>query len=206
MKKELIYVTTAGERLVHWLLGGSCIFLGITGLGMMFHTFAFIAPFFGGYGLMKLFHNFMGLVFGFSVVLALGTWFKEGAKFEDYDIEWVKKGGGYLWKVKDLPEPGRFNAGQKAYFILVVVFGAVMVITGLIMWFPLSFPHFLVRLCYVTHALGVVVVGGSVVAHIFLGTANPGTIEAMMHGYVTRSWVKLHHGRWLKEVDEQEKT
>ncbi len=190
---------------MHWFMAASCIFLGLTGLGMMFHTLDFIAPFFGGYGVMKLFHNFMGIVFGFSIILGLGMWFKDAGKIEDYDIEWMKRGGGYLWKVKDLPEPGRFNAGQKAYFILVVLFGAVMVVTGLIMWFPLSFPPWFVRLCYVGHALGVVVVGGSVVAHIFLGSANPGTIQAMMHGYVTRSWVKLHHGRFLKEFDEQKK-
>jgi formate dehydrogenase subunit gamma len=200
-RKNLIQVTTGGERLIHWLLAVSCIILLITGLGLMFKAFEFLTLFLGGYKGMKLIHNYTGLVFTVSMVLSLIIWYREGAILKDYDIAWIKKGGGYLWKVKDLPEAGRFNAGQKIFFILVIVVGALMFITGIIMWFSLSFPHALVRLSYMLHALGVVTIGGALTSHIFLGTANPGSFQAMMHGYVTRGWVKLQHPRWLKEVE-----
>ena len=35
--KNLIQASTAFERVVHWVLGGSCLFLFLTGLVLMFH-------------------------------------------------------------------------------------------------------------------------------------------------------------------------
>ncbi|MCE5280562.1 MAG: cytochrome b/b6 domain-containing protein [Deltaproteobacteria bacterium] len=43
---------------------------------------------------------------------------------------------GYLWHVEKIPEAGKYNPGQKLFFPAVAVFGALMVLTGLVMWFP----------------------------------------------------------------------
>ncbi len=48
-------------------------------------------------------------------------------------------GGGYLWHVDKVPEVGKYNPGQKAFFLAVAGCGVLMFVTGLIMWFPLSF-------------------------------------------------------------------
>ncbi len=202
---ELIEITSGLERVVHWFFAISFILLFITGFGMMFHSFSFIPAVFGGHEWMKLFHNYSGLAFVVSTILALIVWFKDGSFFTSDDKTWLKKGGGYLLKVNDVPDPGRFNAGQKLYFILKIVFGAIMSLTGLMMWFPitLGLPRGLVLFCYPLHVFGVVVLAGIVVVHIFLGTANPGTIQAMLTGKVTRSWVRLQHGSWLREYDKE---
>ncbi len=44
--------------------------------------------------------------------------------------------GGYLWHVDKVPETGKYNPGQKMFFLTVAACGVLMIITGLIMWFP----------------------------------------------------------------------
>jgi formate dehydrogenase subunit gamma len=201
---ELIEVTTAFERIVHWLFAGSCVLLFISGFGLMFHWMSFIATLFGGYYALKYVHNFSGLLFALSGLFAVIVWFQEGARFTQNDIRWFSKGGGYLWTKEGVPESGRFNAGQKLYYVLKAVTWVLMSLTGIIMWFPFLFGRFLVTLCYPIHVLCVAVLAGSVIIHLFLGTAgNPGTIQSMLTGRCTRAWAKLQHGKWLKEYDEK---
>jgi len=201
---DLVDVTSAFERIVHWLFAGSCILLFITGFGLMFHTLSFISSIFGGYYIMKYVHNFSGLTFAVSGFFATIIWFRDGAVFTGDDIRWFATGGGYLWTKEGVPESGRFNAGQKLYYVLKASTWILMSLTGIIMWFPFSFPRELVIFCYPLHALGVAALAGSVILHIFLGTfGNPGTVQSMLSGKCTRAWAKLQHGKWLSEYDRK---
>ena len=111
--------------------------------------------------------------------------------------------GGYLWHVEKVPEVGKYNPGQKMFFLAVAFFGVVMVATGLIMWFPFSFPVELVRWMYPLHALGFVVIFAFFFVHLYLGTiGSPGSLPAMLHGWVTRAWLKKQHPKWLREMEE----
>ena len=201
---ELIDVTTPFERLVHTAFAGSCILLFISGFALMFHSLSFITNVFGGHYITKYVHNFSGLLFAFSGLFAVVIWFKEGAIFDADDIKWFMKGGGYLWTKEGIPPQGRFNAGQKMYFVLKAATWALMSVTGIIMWFPYFFGRELTIFSYPLHALGVASLAGAVVVHGFLGSlGNPGTIQAMITGKCTRAWAKLQHAKWLKEYDEK---
>jgi formate dehydrogenase subunit gamma len=169
---------------------------------MMFHSLSFISQFFpGGMPIMKLLHNIDGLVFGLAFLLALAIWAKDTLSLDVDDINWFRVLGGYLWEVEKVPEAGKFNAGQKAFFIVLFLFWFVMVGTGVFMWFPI-FPPVLTRWLYVFHALGVLVIGGFLVIHFYLGTyGNPGTFQVMGHGYVTKGWAKKHRPKWLRDVE-----
>jgi len=80
-----------------------------------------------------------------------------------------------------------------------------MMFTGLVMWFPEYLPGILVLFCYPLHVIGVAVLAGAVVVHIFLGTvANPGSVQSMLSGKCTRAWVELQHGSWLREYDRKQ--
>jgi formate dehydrogenase subunit gamma len=69
------------------------------------------------------------------------------------------------------------------------------------MWFPI-FPPAFTRWLYPLHALGVVVLGGFLVIHFYLGTyGNPGTFQVMGHGYVNKGWAKKHRPKWLRDVE-----
>lgn len=201
--KNLIPGSTAFERVVHWVLAGSCLFLFLSGFAMMFHSLNFISHFFpGGMPVMKLLHNLDGLLFGLAFLFALGVWARDTLYFDEDDRKWFRVLGGYLWEVEQVPEAGKFNAGQKSFFVVLFLFWFVMVATGIFMWFPV-FPPALIRWLYVFHALGVLVLGGFLVIHFYLGTyGNPGTFQVMGHGYVTKGWAKKHRPKWLRDVEE----
>ena len=73
-----------------------------------------------------------------------------------------------MWHVDNVPETGKYNPGQKAFYLAVVIFGVVMVITGFIMWFPAKFPVGLVRWMYPLHALGFLVIFAFFFVHLIL--------------------------------------
>lgn len=200
--KNLILSSTAFERVVHWVLAGSCLFLFLTGFGLMFHSLSFIANFFpGGYYIMKLLHNIDGIIFGVAFLFALVAWGKDTLYFDEDDKKWFRVLGGYLWEVEKVPEAGKFNAGQKMFFMVLFLFWFIMMGTGIFMWFPF-FPPELTRWLYVLHALGVLVLGGFLVIHFYLGTyGNPGTFQVMGHGFVTKGWAKKHRPKWLRDVE-----
>jgi len=207
MQKGLIQVTDSYERILHWMLALSCLCLCVTGLGMMFQTFNFVGALFGGLKSLKLVHNFTGLVFAVSLVLVIRMWWKEAGVFVfPEDLNWIMVAGGYLWHVDKVPETGKYNPGQKLFFLTVAACGVLMIVTGLIMWFPTALPTGLVRWMYPLHALGFVVIFAFFFVHLYLGTiGNPGTVQAMFTGWVTREWVKKQHPGWLKEMEHEGK-
>ncbi len=207
MKKGMILVTDGYERLVHWILALSCIILIVSGLGMMFESFNIFGTLVGGLKNLKLIHNFSGLIFAVGLILAIRMWWKEAGVFVfPEDLEWFKVAGGYLWHVDKVPETGKYNPGQKMFFLTVAGFGVIMIITGLIMWFPSALPVGLVRWMYPLHALGFVVIFAFFFVHLYLGTiGNPGTVQAMIHGWVTRGWLKKQHPGWLREMEHEGK-
>jgi formate dehydrogenase subunit gamma len=207
MKKGYVQVTDSYERIIHWSLAISCLLLCLTGLGMMFHTFNFVSYLFGGMHNMKFVHNFTGIVFFIALLLAIRMWWREAGVFVlPEDMEWVKVAGGYLWHVDNVPETGKYNPGQKAFYLAVVIFGVVMVITGFIMWFPAKFPVGLVRWMYPLHALGFLVIFAFFFVHLYLGTiGNPGTVQAMFSGWMDKKVLTMLHPKWVKEMEHEGK-
>jgi formate dehydrogenase subunit gamma len=202
--KNLIQASTPFERVLHWILAISFLILAVTGLGFMFHSLSFVSRFFGGLNAMQCVHNYVGIIFGISVLFSLFTWI-DAAKFDSDDIQWFKVGGGYLKKDVEVPEMGRYNAGQKLFFVFVIIFGGLLFISGIIMWFPLSFSKGLVKLSYVLHVLSFLALGLFTVVHIYLGSVGvPGGLQAITRGYVEKAWAKKHHPKWLREVESQE--
>ena len=204
MKKDMIKASSAFERVVHWSMALFCLLLCITGMGMMYHSLNFIGEIMGGMIVLKYVHNFSGLFFGVSLLFAFGMWWKEAGLFSfPEDLQWLKAFGGYLWRVDKMPEVGKYNFGQKIFFLVVAGYGMIMVVSGLIMWFPLSFSTGLVRIMFVLHALGFVLILPFFFIHLYMATIGvPGSAPAMLTGWVTRAWLKKQHPKWLKEMEK----
>ena len=185
-EENMVRITDVEERVVHWVLAASCLFCIITGVGLMFHSWSFIPTLLGGHYAAKLMHIYSGLIFGGMLVYSYYLW-KKDCEFEQPDLQWVLKAGGYLWPVKDLPPVYKYNAGQKAFFWCLIACGIVIVVTGLFMWLwnPAAVP---------------VVLAAFIMIHIYLGTAgNPGTVSAMITGYVSKAWCQTHCPRWYAD-------
>ncbi len=154
MKKGMIKATGPFERVVHWCVALSCLFLCITGMGMMYHTLNFVGTLVGGMENLKIIHNYGGIFFGVSLLLTILMWWREAGIFSfPEDLQWIMAAGGYLWHVDKMPEVGKYNPGQKMFFLAVALFGAAMVASGLIIWFPAGFAVETLRWMYVLHAL-----------------------------------------------------
>jgi len=205
MKKGMIKVTSGYERFVHWVLAISCLLLCYTGLGIMFKELNFFGVIFGGLKGLSTVHDIMAVVFAVSLVLAIVMWWKEAGIFVfPEDLDWIMTAGGYLWHVDKVPETGKYNPGQKMFFLTVALCGLMMVCTGFFMWYPTILPAALMDWVYVLHALGFVVIFAFFFVHLYLGTiGNPGTVQAMITGWVTRNWLKKQHPKWLKEMEHE---
>jgi formate dehydrogenase subunit gamma len=80
----------------------------------------------------------------------------------------------------------------------------VLGITGIFIWATTQFPRIIVQLSLMLHGLMFVCSIMFAIVHVYLATlGNPGTLESMLWGSVTRNWAKHHHARWYKENFEK---
>jgi formate dehydrogenase subunit gamma len=99
------------------------------------------------------------------------------------------------------PNVGKYNAGQKFFFWMVLVTGLVTLLTGIVLWWPTSFSQPLRSISILLHDIAFIGFFAAIVGHIYLGTAaEPGTFRSMTRGTVTRAWARLHHPRWYRDV------
>jgi formate dehydrogenase subunit gamma len=203
MKKELVKVTSGYERFVHWLLAVSCLLLCYTGLGMMYKELNFFGVIFGGLKGLKIVHNYTAIVFCVALLLAIQMWWKEAGIFVfPEDWEWIKAAGGYLWHLDKVPETGKYNPGQKMFFLTVALFGLLMICTGFFMWFPFYLPPDIMDWVYPLHVFGFVVIFAFFFVHLYLGTiGNPGSVWAMISGKMEKPVLKMLHPKWYKEME-----
>ena len=102
-----------------------------------------------------------------------------------------------------VPEVGRYNAGQKLLFYVIVVCMVGLLLTGFIIWQPYFAPAFgitLVRLAVLLHALAAFVLILGIIVHIYAAIWVKGTVRAMTRGYVTHAWAEKHHRAWHRQV------
>ena len=183
---------TRWEIFIHIITLLSFITLAVTG---------FIAVIFLGgpvTGLLRIIHLIAAPVFAAGMFLVTLRW-AEDCTFESYDLEWLKKAGGYLWHVEDVPA-GKFNAGQKGFFWAILILGVLTMLSGLALIFPV-FGSTCEHICYQLHRYCSLFMLITVIFHIYFGTfANPGTFRAVITGYVSSSWLKKHHPKLSKNT------
>ncbi|WP_299503074.1 formate dehydrogenase subunit gamma [uncultured Roseobacter sp.] len=134
----------SAERFAHWLLAGSFILLGITGIITLAGRKFFI-PLFGHEAFAtvavasKWIHNNVAWAFILALVLVFVFWVVHNLP-DRTDINWILKGGGILGGGH--PPAKKFNAGQKFIFWSVIILGGSIAASGLSLLFPFELPMF----------------------------------------------------------------
>lgn len=200
---RLIERFTSAERLAHWTMAFTFIALGLTGLLLLFGKHV-LAPVFG----MELFavfasasktvHNFIGPLFGVSVVVFFLMYVKDNLP-EKADMQWLAKGGGLLGHAP----AGRFNMGEKIWFWGgVTVLGLVVTGSGLILDFPnLGWERLTMQQAHIVHLIAALLFVVMSFGHIYIGSIGmEGALEAMRDGYVDETWAKAHHELWYEDI------
>ena len=205
---RLIERFTPVKRMAHWSMGITFVILAITGLILTFGK-SLLLPLIG-YTLFswlatlaKNLHNFVGPIFSVALVVFIALFVKDNIP-KGYDGHWLAKFGGMLDRTGKAHVPsGKFNAGEKALFwILVVALSITLVVTGYI----LNFPNFdqtrtTMQNANLIHMIAGLVGAAMACFHIYLGTVGmKGAFEAMRYGYVDETWAKEHHEYWYNDV------
>jgi len=132
------------ERFAHWLLAGSFILLGITGLLSLFGR-TLLIPALGheanSFILIgsKWIHNNAAWAFMIALVMVFVFWVWHNLP-DRTDIRWLAQFGGIVGSKH--PPARKFNAGQKFIFWSVVILGASISASGLSLLFPFDLPMF----------------------------------------------------------------
>ena len=192
---------TAGERTNHWLIALAFILAALSGLALFHPALFWFSNLFGGGPWTRILHPFIGLFMVIVfVLLAASVW--EDNRMQPADWKWLRQYRDVISnREQNLPEAGRYNAGQKLLFFVIVVCLAGMLLTGLAMWRAyFSFSVGLVRLASVVHALCALVLICAILVHIYAAFWIKGSVRAMLHGTVTPGWAWKHHRAWFRQV------
>ncbi|WP_018633723.1 formate dehydrogenase subunit gamma [Neomegalonema perideroedes] len=190
-------------RANHWLTAGCMIVLLLSGAAFFHPSLFWLTGLFGGGQTTRWLHPLVGVLLFFSFMgLFLQMWRLNLPRRED--VEWSLKIGDVLkGNEENLPELGKYNAGQKGVFWGMSGLIMVLIVSGVMIWeeyFPnlVSIP--VRRAAVVVHALAAL---GSLfifIAHVYAAIWTRGTISAMTRGTVTGGWAFRHHRKWFKEL------
>lgn len=195
----------AVERFAHWLMAGTFIVLALTGLNLLIGR-AVILPLVGegAFGTLsawgKIAHDYLAWPYMIALAIVFVIWVMHNLP-TNADVEWLKQGGGFM-KDGSHPPARKFNAGQKLVFWSVVLGGAAMSFTGVMLLFPeLAGSSATWQLYQVIHAIVAGVLTAIILGHIYIGTLGmEGAFDAMGTGEVDENWAKAHHSLWVEEM------
>ena len=187
----------------HWLLAGSFIFLGITGLVLLFGR-EYLIPLFGQRafstlaGLSKDSHNLVGILF----IVSLGLLFVALVRrnlYEKGDLKWALTAAGTIGKSH--PSIGFFNLGEKILFWSIVVLGLVISASGLVLVTPnFGQGRVIMEASHLVHSISALCLIALSFFHMYLGLYGvEGALDGMKDGYVDVNWARAHHDRWADE-------
>ncbi|WP_121497808.1 formate dehydrogenase subunit gamma, partial [Pseudomonas aeruginosa] len=162
---------------------------------------------FGGGPWTRILHPFLGLAM-FVFFLGLVVRFAHHNRVQKSDIQWLKQWRDVVSnREENLPEVGRYNAGQKLLFWVLLLSMLTLLVTGIVIWrqyFSAWFGIEAIRLSALLHAFAAFVLIASIIVHIYAGIWVKGSMGAMLYGKVSRAWARKHHNGWLKEVGKGE--
>jgi formate dehydrogenase subunit gamma len=196
-------------RILHWMHMISFVILFLTGLTLFIPALGFLAQ----DSWARLIHRIAAVVFIVapliyiplnwkSTIAGLKLAFTWGAD----DIGWLKAAPRYyfLGDEKAMPPQGRMNTGQKMWWLIVLVFGAIFALTGLIMWFgKTSASPAVLQGMVLLHDIAFIVSGSMLFVHIYLALIHPMMTEAwksIYKGKVSAHYAKSHYGKWYEQI------
>jgi formate dehydrogenase subunit gamma len=151
----------------------------------------------------KIAHNYLAWPFMLALAFIFVLWVARNLP-QRVDMEWIRQGGG-IFKKGAHPPAGKFNAGQKLVFWLVILGGAAVSYTGIMLLFPaLAGTAADWQFYQVVHALVAAGLTALILAHIYIGTLGmEGAFDAMGSGEVDETWAKEHHSLWVEELESR---
>jgi formate dehydrogenase subunit gamma len=194
---------TPAARVNHWITAVSLVLLALSGLSLFHPSLFFLTGLFGGGETTRAIHPWIGVVL-FLGFLGLFLRFWRANLWRGDDGTWMRRLSDVLrGREENLPEVGKYNAGQKLYFWMMSVLIIIMIGSGLVLWDQYFAEYTSVeqkRAAVLIHALAAVVSICIWIVHVYAAIWVRGTIRAMVKGSVTGGWAWRHHRKWLREL------
>ena len=182
---------TLAQRLTHYAALSAFLVLSVTGL-----FFIQSHPFLNGEPMRDL-HTWAGIVLSLAWIVMLLLWFRE-MFFAKYDKSWLQHLGGYLGYGGLLPS-GKFNAGQKLFFWIIVSCGLALTFTGVSMALLRDDPQVNLAVLYTIHDIVALFTLILLAAHMYFGVIlNTHSLRSIFGGRVSRTWLAEHHPQALE--------
>lgn len=196
---------TAGTRINHWIVAISFVLVASSGLALFHPALFWLTNLFGGGPWTRILHPFIGCVMVAAFYL-LSVHFWRDNLMQQRDWIWLRKINDVVGnREENLPDVGRYNAGQKLLFFTLVVCLIGLLLSGILIWrvyFSAFFPIGVIRAGALLHAFLAFVLISAIIVHIYAGIWVKGSIRAMTRGWVTPGWAWKHHRAWFREVSK----
>jgi formate dehydrogenase subunit gamma len=196
---------TAGTRINHWIVAISFVLLALSGLALFHPALFWLTNLFGGGPWTRILHPFIGFVMVAAFYLFCVQFWRDNY-MQQRDWIWLRKFNDVVTnREENLPDVGRYNAGQKLLFFTLVVCLIGLLLSGIVIWrvyFSGFFSIGVIRVAALSHAFFAFVLIFAIIVHIYAGIWVKGSIRAMTRGWVTPGWAWKHHRAWFREVSK----
>lgn len=200
---------TAGARLNHWVTAVSLVLLALSGLALFTPALYFLTGLFGGGQWTRTVHPWIGVVL-FVSFFGLFVRFWRANLWKAEDGTWMARLRDVLGgHEENLPEVGKYNAGQKVVFWAMSLLIIVLIVSGFAIWDQYFAQYTTIdqkRWAVLIHALAAVTIICVWIVHVYAAIWVRGTIHAMTKGRVTGGWAWRHHRKWLRELVGRKKS
>ncbi len=193
---------TTAARINHWITAISLVLLAISGLSLFHPSLFFLTKLFGGGEMTRMIHPWIGVVLFFGFIgLFVRFWRLNLWKAEDGT--WMRKMRDVLGgHEENLPEIGKYNAGQKLVFWGMAALIVILISSGLVVWDQYFSQYTSVeqkRIAILVHSAAAIIAIMIWIIHVYAAIWVRGTVRGMVRGSVTGGWAWRHHRKWLRE-------
>jgi len=192
------------ERAYHWINAIAYTYLMLTGLAIFTPLAYWLAYVLGGPATIRYWHPWIGLIYLATIFWMHRMWKRDMQKIPE-DERWSKNLRAYAENRDELmPPQGRFNAGQKQFWWLMLYCTFILLITGIIMWIPEKMPrelHWVLPITVFIHSATALITIAAFIIHVYMSVwVTPGSVKAMVEGHVSTRWARTHHRLWYEKI------
>ena len=207
--EEQVVRYTFQERVYHWINAIAYTYLLTTGLALFTPHLYWLAAVLGGGPTIRFWHPWIGVLYMITIFWMHSKW-KGDMVTTNEDKEWQKHVKDYVENRDDkMPPQHRFNAGQKQFWWIMFYGSIVLLLTGIVLWFPEEVPRSLMWLrpivVFIHSATALLTIAGFLI-HVYMSVfVTPGSMKGMLDGQVSADWARTHHRLWYDKITGRRK-
>jgi formate dehydrogenase subunit gamma len=178
------------------------VLAALSGLALFHPALFWLSHLFGGGPWTRILHPIISLVMLLAFIFLAAAFWSDN-RMQARDWQWLRRLKDVVNnREEQLPEVGRYNAGQKLLFFVLVICMLGLLLSGIVIWrayFSMYFSIGVIRLASVVHAACAFVLICAIIVHIYAAFWVKGSLHAMTRGTVTPGWAWKHHRAWFRQ-------